>query len=71
MIIIAEDKTLKMNDVLSYPFGPLPWALPNPYKSSLAKSTRPRLFKGWITLPPDKSGAIQWISVKKTNHGIL
>ena len=27
MIIIAEDKTLKMNNVLSHPLGLLPWAL--------------------------------------------
>ena len=27
MILVAENRKLKMNDVLAHPLGPLPWAL--------------------------------------------
>ena len=27
MILVAENRKLKMSDVLAQPFGPLPWAL--------------------------------------------
>ena len=44
MIIIAENRKLKMNDVLCHPLGPLPWSLASA-DGSLRKTNKASLAK--------------------------
>ena len=44
MIIIAENRTLKINDVLCHPLGPLPWVLASA-DGSLRKTNKASLAK--------------------------